>query len=126
MHRTDKFIGPICGRIEHCASPHLKVLAGVRVSIHSSFFMVKVATKHVTCGLRFSNAVFAVISFSAASNRSPTQVHPTVSENIGEDVASVERIIETTIASQDVEANPEVGSFTHCVSTTFITIFYNI
>jgi len=42
-----------------------------------------------------------------ASNRSPTQVHPTVSENIGEDVASVERIIETTIASQDVEANPE-------------------
>ena len=54
--------------------------------------------------------MFAVISFSAASNRSPTQVHPTVSENIGEDVASVERIIETTIASQDVEANPEVGS----------------
>lgn len=42
-----------------------------------------------------------------ASNRSPTQAHPTVSENIGEDVASVERIIETTIASQDVEANPE-------------------
>ena len=71
----------------------------------------------------FLNAVFAVISFSAASNRSPTQAGPTVSENIGEDVASVERIIETTIASQDVEANPEVGSFTHCVSTTFITIF---
>ena len=87
--------------------------------------MVKVATKHVTLHVAsdFLNAVFAVISFSAASNRSPTQPHPTVSENIGEDVASVERIIETTIASQDVEANPEVGSFTHWVSTTFITIF---
>ena len=90
--------------------------------------MVKVATKHVTLHVAsdFLNAVFAVISFSAASNRSPTQADPMVSENIGEDVASVERIIETTIASQDVEANPEVGSFTHCVSTTFITIFYNI
>ena len=73
--------------------------------------MVKVATKHVTftCGLRFLNAVFAVISFSAASNRSPTQADPTASETIGEGVASVERIIETTIASQDVETNPEVG-----------------
>ena len=68
------------------------------------------------------NAVFAVISFSAASNRSPTQVHPTVSENIGEDVASVERIIETTIASQDVEANPEVGTiYTLC----FHNFYYN-
>ena len=114
LHRIDKFIGPIMDVLKHCASPHLKVLAGVRVSIHSSF-MVKVATKHVTLHVAsdFLNAVFAVISFSAASNRSPTQPHPTVSENIGEDVASVERIIETTIASQDVEANPEVGSFTH-------------
>jgi hypothetical protein len=69
------------------------------------------------------NAVFAVISFSAASNRSPTQAQPTVSENIGEDVASVERIIETTIASQDVEANPEVGHL-HIVFSQLLLQFF--
>ena len=70
------------------------------------------------------NAVFAVISFSAASNRSPTQAHPTAtSENIREEVGNVERIIETTIASQDVEANPEVGHLHIVIPQLLLQLF---
>ena len=67
------------------------------------------------CGLRFLNAVFAVISFTAASNQTPNQAYPTAltpaaepTQTIGNDVVCDEQIKDTN-TSEDTEANPEVG-----------------
>ncbi len=81
---------------------------------------------HGTCdfasGLRFRIAVFAVISFVAASTRTPTQAHATTtmgSETFGEDGAASSDDCSRGIlaSSEDVEANAEVGELTlHTVS----------
>ena len=72
-----------------------------------------------TCGLQILNfAVFAVISFLAASTRTPTQVHATTtmgSETFGEDggtANSDDFSRSLPVSSEDIEANAEVGGLT--------------
>ena len=102
----------LCLEIERCSYIHSEVI-----------LIIEILGDHklcdYTCDLQILKfAVFAVISFLAASTRTPTQVHATTtlgSETFGEDggtASSDDCSRSLLVSSEDVEANAEVGELT--------------